>query len=232
MIPVARVQQPADFHRRCTQPGRAWLRGHPGAKRPRDYWSPFKPILADGFDNRCGYTAMFEPVGSIDHFKSWDNHPRRAYDWNNLRFASEWVNKSKLTADDAVLDPYAVGAGWFEISLPDLQLRVTTRVPPAQRARANYTLTRLHLRDDERVLRQRRQWYAMYTAGKLSLDGLTDVAPLIAEAVRRSARAAKQPARRPGPTTVKQQRPAPAKKKRKKRRPAPRPPGRRGGRKR
>jgi hypothetical protein len=71
---------------------------------------------------------MYEPVGSVDHFRSWDNYPDLAYEWTNLRFAAEWMNKSKQTADDAVLDPYEVKAGWFEITLPDLQLRVTDRV--------------------------------------------------------------------------------------------------------
>ena len=63
---------------------------------------------------------MYEPVGSVDHFRSWDNYPELAYEWSNLRFAAEWMNKSKQTADDAVLDPYEVKAGWFEITLPDL----------------------------------------------------------------------------------------------------------------
>ncbi len=190
MIRVARVAAPTEFRLRCRTPGEAWLAANPDAKRPRDYWSQFKPHLADGFSNRCGYSAMYEPVGSVDHFKSWDNHPELAYDWTNFRYAAEWMNKSKQTADEDVLDPYEVQEGWFEITLPDLQLRVTDRVPAARRARATYTLTRLHLRDDERVIRQRRQWYEMFQTGKLSIDGLALVAPLIAAAVRKANTAA------------------------------------------
>ena len=75
--------------------------------------------------------------------------------------------------------------GNFEILLPSLQLVLTSAVPSAIRKRADFTLTRLHLRDDERIIRQRQQWYRMYQEGKLSLEGLETVAPLIARAVRK-----------------------------------------------
>jgi hypothetical protein len=53
------------------------------------------------------------------------------------------------------------------------------------KGRAEFVLKRLHLRDDERVIRQRRAWYGLYEEGKLNLDGLRDGAPLIAAAVER-----------------------------------------------
>jgi hypothetical protein len=37
-----------------------------------------------------------------------------------------------------------VGAGWFEISLPSLQMRGTDAVPVADRAKAEFTLNRLN----------------------------------------------------------------------------------------
>ena len=39
---------------------------------------------------------------------------------------------------------------------------------------------------DERVMRQRREWYRMYQCGELSLDGLEGKAPLIAAAIDRA----------------------------------------------
>ncbi|HEX3482356.1 MAG TPA: hypothetical protein VHT91_45380 [Kofleriaceae bacterium] len=48
-------------------------------------------------------------------------------------------------------------------------------------------LVRLHLGHDERVVRQRREWYRMYQVGELTLDGLAGKAPLIAAAVRKQA---------------------------------------------
>jgi hypothetical protein len=69
--------------------------------------------------------------------------------------------------------------------LPSLQLVMTDAVPATERERAAFTLARLHLRDSEPIIRQRRSWYEMYEQGKLTLEGLDDVAPLIAQAIRK-----------------------------------------------
>lgn len=186
MIPVSPVQEPADFDTQARKPGHAWLAANPDKKRPRDYWSPFRPALEDGFGKRCGYAAMLDPTGgTVDHYLSCDRYRHLAYEWDNYRFVSATLNASKQTADDAVLDPYQVGAGWFEIQLPSLQMHTTTAVPPALRAKANYTLTRLKLRDGERIIRWRQAWYEMYLRGEITLEGLRGVAPLIATAVEK-----------------------------------------------
>lgn len=183
-----RAPEPADFDEKCRQRGLAWLQSHPTSKQLRDFWSPFKTQLCDAFDQLCGYSCMFEPVGTVDHYLSCSVHRERAYEWSNFRFASQWINSSKQTADDDVLDPFEVEDGWFEILLPSLQLVLTDRVPPERRVRAEHTLLRLHLRDDVRVIRQRAEWYRMYEEGELSLEGLRKKAPLIAEAVERQRR--------------------------------------------
>lgn len=189
-IDKTRLAEPADFDARCRQAGQQWLLDHPKAgrkpgQRPRDYWSPFKPQLADAFGGLCAYGAMHEPVGTVDHFLPVDADESLAYEWRNYRFAAGWINSSKNKAVD-ILDPLAVCAGWFEVLLPSLQLvMVLERVPEALRELAEQTLIRLHLRDDERVLRQRRMWYRMYQEGKLTLEGLRAVAPLIAAAVEK-----------------------------------------------
>lgn len=184
MIHFKPVPEPADFHDRARTPGTAWLAAHPKATRPRDYWTPFKGALASGFRNLCAYSAMYEPVGTVDHFVSWHEDRSKAYEWNNYRYCAGWINSSKQkAASTALLDPFAVEDGWFEILLPSLQLRVSDAIPDEFRERAEYVLARLHLRDDERVLRQRREWHRMYQSGELNLEGLTKKAPLIARAV-------------------------------------------------
>jgi len=127
---------------------------------------------------------MYEPVGTVDHFVSCDEDRSKAYDWSNFRFASGWINSSKNSlSSNEIFDPFQVVNGWFEILLPSLQLVATDAVPEVLRDRANFVLKRLHLRDDERVIRQRREWYRMYQEGELTLDGLSKKAPLIAAAV-------------------------------------------------
>lgn len=184
MIRVAKVKKPVGFDAKVKTPGDAWLKANTTAKRPKALWEPYTATLSQAYGNRCGYAAMLDPTGgSVDHYLSFKHHPALAYEWSNYRFASNTLNSSKRTADDTVLDPQEVKPGWFKILLPSLQLVVTDAVPRSHKAKAEFTLKRLKLRDGERIIRWRRSWYQMYLAGKLSLEGLRDVAPLIAEAV-------------------------------------------------
>ncbi|MDB9375893.1 hypothetical protein [Nodularia sphaerocarpa] len=178
--------EPPDFDAKARQLGNNWLaKNKDSKKRPKDYWSKFKIDLADGFGSLCGYSAMFEPVGTVDHYLCCQNHRHLAYEWSNYRFASAWINSSKGTVDDQVLDPFLVEDDWFEILLPSLQLVLTDAIPPQERSRAEFTLQRLHLRDDERVIRQRQQWYQLYLDGEITLTGLEGKAPLIARAIKK-----------------------------------------------
>ena len=184
MIRFDPIPKPEHFEERAEQAGAAWLAEHPNAKRPRDYWSAFKPALADGFRQLCAYSAMYEPVGTVDHFVSWDQDKTRAYDWSNYRFASAWLNSSKQRVrHEQIIDPFTVDNGWFEILLPSLQFVASKGVPEAEQARVQFVLERIHLGHDERIMRQRREWYRMYQEGELTLDGLATKAPLIAAAV-------------------------------------------------
>jgi hypothetical protein len=187
MIHFDPVSEPCSFDKRARIPGNRWRAAHPHASRPRDFWSPFKGDLATGFHFLCAYSAMYEAVGTVDHFVSWHEDRSKAYEWANYRYSAGWINSSKkrVRASD-LMDPFTVGHGWFEIILPSLQLTVTDSVPRGLRARAEYTLKRLHLIHDERVLRQRRVWYRMYLCGELTLNGLRKMAPLIAVAVQKA----------------------------------------------
>ncbi|PYG82123.1 MULTISPECIES: hypothetical protein [unclassified Pseudomonas] len=189
-IDLERLAEPPEFDTACRKKGEQWLKDNPKVSRkartrPRDYWSPFRPMLADGYRDLCGYSAMYEPVGTVDHFLPVDADESLSYEWSNYRFCSGWINSCKKKSVE-ILDPHLVREGWFEILLPSLQLVVVLeRVPEEWRGSAVDTLRRLHLRDDERVLRQRRAWYSMYREGKINLDGLREVAPLIAAAVEK-----------------------------------------------
>jgi hypothetical protein len=185
VIPFEPSAKPAGFDERVERRGSVWLAKNLSG-RPYDYWSEFKPQLADGFRSLCAYSAMYEPVGTVDHFISCDEDRSKSYEWANYRYASAWINSSKqhLTSDK-IVDPFIVGNDWFELLLPSLQLVLTDRVPAECRERAQRMLDRLHLGHDERVVRQRREWLRMYQDGELSLNGLAKKAPLIAAAIRK-----------------------------------------------
>lgn len=123
--------------------------------------------------------------GTVDHFVSIKENRGLAYEWSNYRYASGWINSRKQALRSGeVLDPFHVGDDWFELLLPSLQLRVSERCPPKQRALAENTLVALGLRDDERVLRYRREWLVEYERGEIDLDYLARKAPLLARAVQ------------------------------------------------
>ena len=93
MIRFEPVPKPADFAAKAEKPGAVWLESHPEAKRPKDYWSPFKPHLAEGFRGLCAYSAMYEPVGTVDHFVSWDEDRSRTYCGGSTSATmSEWCD--------------------------------------------------------------------------------------------------------------------------------------------
>jgi len=181
VIRFACAPKPAGFEERVEKRGGTWLAANVGG-RPPAYWSAFKPALASAFGDLCAYSAMYEPVGTVDHFVSCEEDRSRAYDWSNYRYASAWINSSKCSLrSHELVDPFEVENEWFELLLPSLQLAATSRVPPQWQERVTRMLERLHLGHDERILRQRREWYRMYQFGELTLDGLATKAPLIAE---------------------------------------------------
>ncbi|TKD01972.1 hypothetical protein [Polyangium fumosum] len=188
MIRVDRTEEPPTFDADVRKPGNAWLQENPDAKarQIRDRWSPYRGHLAEGFRHLCGYSAMLIRPGTVDHYRSRDTHPTLAYEWDNYRYAAAEMNQRKGTCDDRILDPFEIEDGWFEILLPSLELvPVEDRIPAAQQERARFTLKRLGLRDHPNVIGSRTAWYERFTAGALTLEGLFDVAPLIARAVEK-----------------------------------------------
>ncbi len=187
MIHVAAPAEPANFETKVAQPGYQWIMAQSELKnRPPTRWKDFRESLENGFAGRCAYAAMLDPTGgTVDHYYSWKNFPYLAYEWENYRFVSAILNSSKKDLDDEILDPYDVGDDWFEILLPSLQLVITDTVPTSFRAKAEFTLTHLKLGNGARLIKWRQSWYQMYQAGKLTLAGLHDVAPLIARAVEK-----------------------------------------------
>jgi len=179
------ISEPIEFDEKCRKKGNAWLANNLDKKRPKDYWSPFRTDLGNGFRNLCGYSAMFDCTATVDHFLSCANYRHLAYEWSNYRYVTGWINSSKKNLDDQILDPFEVEDDWFEILLPSLQLVLTDQVPLSHRSKAEFTLKRLGLDRDERVMRLREEWFNMYQNGEINFEGLTKKAPLIARAIAR-----------------------------------------------
>lgn len=187
MIRVEPIPQPAGWSEQVEQRGMDWLSSHPEATRPTDLWRGFRSELAAGFQWRCGYTAMWEPNGVVDHFIPWGTaagpeERALAYEWTNLRYSVGWFNSARQTTP--IPDPFRIEDDWFELLLPSLELVSTDRVPPQEAARVGAALRWLGA--DARVLRTRQGWWDLYHTGELSLAGLDRRAPLIARALRKN----------------------------------------------
>lgn len=196
-IDLSNLTEPSDFDKKCRQKGKSWLQKHPNpcewkSKRPCNYWKDWTPALGAAYHNRCAYSAMLTLDGAVDHFIPISKDPNLAYEWSNYRYSSHMMNCFK--GDSDVLDPLFVKEGWFKIILPSLQLVVDEeKIPEKYKAIAGKTLEKLHLIDDERVIRQREAWFNMYQQGLMTLECLYLVASLIAKAVERERRQKKGP---------------------------------------
>jgi hypothetical protein len=127
----------------------------------------------------------------MDHFVPWKSKPamkgkQLAYEWSNFRAAEASINQRKY--NHRVFDPFRVSDEWFEILLPSLQLVLTERVPIRHRSLLEKTLELLQLGNGEVIVRYRASWFTLYRQCHLSLEGLRDCAPLIANAVERDLR--------------------------------------------
>lgn len=203
MIPVPKLtlgNQPGLFERNCRTPGNAWLTAYPekDPHKKSKWWSQFQPDLARHFSYRCGWLATsIEMEGIVEHYLSCGNrkdghkrtipspHRHLAFEWTNYRYASGVVNSRKGNYDDAVLDPCEIESGWFEVTLHGFQLLMTDAIPVGLKAKAEFTLKKLELRNGYHARNARWRWYERYwNNGAPLLDLLEKDAPLVAAAVR------------------------------------------------
>lgn len=194
MIPIRRKPMSDElrsrFEERVRAPGHRWLdarRESRGKKRPPDHWREVLVDVAEAFHRRCAYTAMWVNCdGTVDHFVSIDEDPELAYEWDNFRYCVGWFNSKKQRARSAdLVDPLLVEDGWFELSWPDLQLRVTPLCPAELRPRAERMLEDLELRNGSKVIENRRAYRRLFEAhGEDALPLIEEQAPMVARAIR------------------------------------------------
>lgn len=190
MIRCVLTREPAHFDAVVRQPGRRWLESNSHRRRLRDYWRLVTDELAEAFHHRCAYLAIAIRAGQVDHFVPCSEDRSLAYEWTNFRYCDPDVNSRKSRSRSCeLLDPCTIEDDWFELILPSLQVRVTERCPPELRGRAEATLDRLSLRHDERTIRMRGTWLALYDelggdrARLLALMDSND--PMLARALRK-----------------------------------------------
>jgi hypothetical protein len=193
MMRFALPPRPRGWQKHVLQKGRTWLAipGNRDKDRPRDYWSNYRNALKTGFRDLCGYTAMWAPVGTTDHYIPWakvrgSRKAHQAYQWSNVRYSVDWFNRDRKATQ--VPDPYTVGDDWFELLLPSLELVATAHVPAAEVKKVQDALFWLGKHDN--VMSARETYWSEYRTldgnghPNLSFEALERRAPLIARALR------------------------------------------------
>ncbi|HIE00613.1 MAG TPA: hypothetical protein EYP59_10040 [Thiotrichaceae bacterium] len=102
MIQVKSVPEPEEFDQKVRKKGNDWIRKNLNNTDYPSYWSAFRANLAEGFENRCGYAAMWLPPyqGHVDHFIAQKDAPEQVYEWHNYRYISPTLNCRQKTGQN------------------------------------------------------------------------------------------------------------------------------------
>ncbi len=139
------------------------------------------------YDRICAYMAIWieevTGVGTIDHMIPRSVDWNHVYEWDNYRLACSLMNSRKNDAI-AVLDPFQVEPGWFELDLVGMQVRASGTVSPNIRDRLERTIERLRLNEND-CRAARRVYFENYLDQSISYTYLCRRAPFLAREIRR-----------------------------------------------
>jgi hypothetical protein len=212
MIPVRKAPKPKNFDRDVRQPGLRAIAEMVGkippyprrggksfkkiASRERDipadkfptYWTHALDDLMKEYGKICAYSCfrIHQVTGgrSVDHFAAKSRNWRRVYQWSNYRLCCSRMNARKNDYG-AVLDPFGIGEGWFQLELLGFQVLPNQQLPETTRDRIQDTIDKLGLNN----FRADREHDAMrYWNRDISLRVLKEDSPFVAAELRRQKR--------------------------------------------
>ena len=189
MIPVAPQKEPPDFDTKVRKPGQNYLRinRNPTSREFKDsrsqYWRLCLPELRSAYRNLCAYSSVFDPQGTVDHFRPKSTYRNLAYEWSNYRLATELINSNKAESD-IVLDPFAITAGWFVLDPATLRVHPEPTLTEHLKGRIQRSIDILKLNGDP-FPRYRFEVWRNYVNGKLSLAEVETRYPFIAAEIKR-----------------------------------------------
>jgi len=212
MIPVTQAKEPPEFDAKVRQPGlsaidelvgrtpRVKRRGPKREKiadREQDipakefppYWRDALPEMLFAYERRCAYLAMYihHATGSptVDHVLPKSCTWNQVYEWTNYRLCASIIN-SKKGALLTLVDPFAIGPGWFALNLNTLRVERGANAPQAEWGPIDATLPVLNQR---LCVSERREYVSCYRLGPgeggFDLAYLERRAPFIALELRR-----------------------------------------------
>ena len=212
MIPVARAKSPATFDATVRQPGLRAIAEMVGKRSPyprtagrpfkqiahreRDipadafppYWTESLDDLMTAYREICAYSCFrIHPVTgarSVDHFAPKSRSWRNVYQWSNYRLCCSRMNARKNDFG-AVLDPFEIKPGWFQLELLGFQVVPNPKLRPSARDLIQVSIDRLGL---NQFRRDREKDAERYWSGGYSLEVLKEEAPFVAYELYRQGR--------------------------------------------
>lgn len=186
MIKVELQPKPADFDSKVKKPGQDFLskvlRPRGEQWKNKEYWRRAIPDMAAAYNSICAYSSLWikPDTPTIDHYISRDENANQAYEWKNFRLARWRINTRKGKYKD-VLDPFAIGEGWFELDFTTFGIKPNPNLDQLEKEAVIKTIERLKL-DDNDYRDARESWF---NAFKNDIPRLEEKAPFIAYEMQR-----------------------------------------------
>lgn len=158
----------------------------PSEKMPA-YWVAALPDMLASYHRLCAYLALYleHATGnpSVDHMqpksRAWD----KAYEWNNYRLASSFINAKKGNLELA-LDPFTISSGTFALEFVAFQVKPGPAAKGALAAQAQASIEMLGL-NRKPCCDAREEYVDNYLKGDITLCYLERRAPFVAQELRR-----------------------------------------------
>ncbi|WP_022658315.1 hypothetical protein [Desulfovibrio desulfuricans] len=193
MIFVGLQPEPSTFHALVREPGQLALAAHVGPItnsnfwKNKNFWRHCKKDLHSSYNGICAYLGIFlhENVhinnSSVEHFLPKSLFPASAYEWNNYRLVSVFVNNKRNNALE-ILDPFHITDDTFKVSLNTGIVKPSPELPACEQKKVTDTICALNI-NHETLCNYRKDIYERYITkpedGIQNPDALLDEAPFV-----------------------------------------------------
>lgn len=187
--------EPANFDSLVRIPGNRFLARKPNPT-PQEWsrkalWRKVHDDLYSAYSGICSYCASWTPrrgpvAGgaadhtSVDHYVPKSQDTSLAYEWSNYRLARSRLNHRKDNWND-VLDPVAIGVGWFYLDFTTYLLAPNGQLNKAEQQLVWDTINRLQLNTDQDYVSERVGVITEYAKGNINWALVNTRYPFIAE---------------------------------------------------
>jgi hypothetical protein len=154
----------------------------PKDEKLKAFWVECLDELYEAYEGVCAYVSIrinrVTGARSTDHFIAKSSAIEHAYRWANYRLVCLKMNSRKGMFDD-VLDPFEIDERTFVLNIANGAISPNPELEDDLRQRAQDTIDRLGLDDEEDCRRTRREYIDSYLNGHITTDYLRRECPFV-----------------------------------------------------